>query len=198
MRILAIFAFAACLAGCTQTAAQQTIADPNTCINEVKSSPEAQIVNARVWSGDDSDNAQKLADPNPLSEAERTALVTVHNKMLRCRQAIIAHVNSHAAWQTPHWQEMFQRNAAIFYKVGSGQIPVGVANKLAIESNGKFQADLMRGHADAVIVEEWWRQRTAETLLHQSAKKLATQRRQRTTTPNCTWQGNTLDCTSML
>ena len=155
------------------------------------------MVNARVWASDDSDTAAKLADPNPLSEVERTALVQVHNKMLRCRRAIITYVNSNAAWQAPYWQEMFQRNAAIFYKVGSGQIPVGLANKLTVESNGKLHADLLRAKPDAISAEDWWRQRTAESQI-QDAQKLASQRRPHVTAPNCSWLGNALNCTNTL
>jgi hypothetical protein len=39
-------------------------------------------------------------------------------------------------------QAMHQRADQIFYKLASGELPVGVANKLYIESSGQFQAAL--------------------------------------------------------
>jgi hypothetical protein len=72
---------------------------------------------------------------------------------------------------------------------------VGLANKLAIESNGKFQVDVSRGHADAVRIEEAQRQRAAEALLQASSQIAASQPRM--TTTNCMWMGNMLNCTSM-
>jgi hypothetical protein len=60
------------------------------------------------------------------------------------RQIILAHDNAYAAWETPYWQDYFQRSDQIFYKLASGEISVGLANKLAIESNGKFQTDVWR------------------------------------------------------
>jgi hypothetical protein len=116
--------------------------------------------------------------------------------MQPCRQIIIAHDNQYAAWETPYWQDLFQRGDAIFYKLASGEIPVGLANKLSIESGCKFQADVSRGHADAVRSEEAQRQRDAEAMLQAGTQLLASQQRQVTST-NCSWFGNTLNCTSM-
>jgi hypothetical protein len=111
---------------------------------------------------------------------------------------VIAHDNRYAAWETPYWQEFFQRADAIFYKLVSGEISVGLANKLTIESIGKFQVDVSKGHANAVRVEEAQRQRAAEAMLQSSAQVLAAQSQQRQmTTTNCSWLGNTLNCTSM-
>jgi hypothetical protein len=98
--------------------------------------------------GDDTDTADKLSDTKPLSQSERNALVQVHSKMQRCRQIIIEHDNKYAAWETPYWQEFFQRGDAIFYKLASAELPVGLANKLSIESQGKFQTDISKGHAE--------------------------------------------------
>jgi hypothetical protein len=69
----------------------------------------------------------------------------------------------------------------------SGEIPVGLANRLFIESGGKFQVDVSKGRADAVRAEEAQRQRAAEALLASLPK---------TTTTNCNWFGNSLSCNS--
>jgi hypothetical protein len=74
--------------------------------------------------------------------------------MRRCRQIIIGHDTQYAAWELPYWQEYFQRSDAIFHRLASGEISVGLANKLTIESTGKFQVDVSKGHATAVRVEE--------------------------------------------
>ena len=71
----------------------------------------------------------------------------------------------------------------------SGEIPVGVANRLRIESTSKFQVDVSKGHADAVRVDEAQRQRAAEATLASTPKTT-------TTATNCLWFGNQLDCTS--
>jgi hypothetical protein len=64
--------------------------------------------------------------------------VKFHSRTQRCRQIILEHDNKYAAWETPYWQELYQRTDEIFYKLASGEIPVGLANKLTIESTGKF------------------------------------------------------------
>jgi hypothetical protein len=74
---------------------------------------------------------------------------------------------------------------------------VGVANKLVIESNGKFQADVSQGHAEAVRFEEIQRQQAAQAMLQASAVMAAAQPRPTMTTTNCNWLGNQLNCTSL-
>src|SRR5215472_18378943 len=51
------------LSSCGQMAAQQASTSTTACLNEMKSSPEGQAVYARLWVGDDTDNASKLSDP---------------------------------------------------------------------------------------------------------------------------------------
>jgi hypothetical protein len=186
------------LTGCAQMA-QQAARDANTnatnCIMAARSTPEGQLLSARIWRNDGTDTAAKLSDPNPLSKNERDALVAYHSQTLPCRQIVLEHDNKYAAWETPYWQELFQRTDAIFYKLASGEISVGLANKLAIESNGKFQVDVSRGHADAVRVEEAQRQQAAQAMLQ--ALSTAAQSQPHMTTTNCMWFGNTLNCTSM-
>lgn len=193
---LAVVFMAQGLTGCAQIAAQQASKNAAECARAIRSSPEGQVVFARLWGFDDTDTAAKLTDPSPLTSEQRNALVEIHNRTFQCRQIIIAHDDRYAAWEAPYWQEFFQRSDAIFSKLASGEIPVGVANKLAIESAGKFQVDVSRGHADAVRVEEAQRQRAAEALLQASAQVAASQPRPRMTMTNCTWVGNTLNCTS--
>jgi hypothetical protein len=199
---IAVIVIASNLVGCAkmiaQNAAQTAVTEAVTCFKDVRSSPEGQIVYARAWANDDSDTADKLTDSKPLTKDERNALVKVHNKMQACRQIIIAHDNKFAAWETPYWQDLFQRGDAIFYKTAGGEISVGLANKLTIESVGKFQADVSRGHADAVRVEEAQRQRAAEAMMQSGTQLLiASQPRSQITTTNCSWMGNTLNCTSV-
>ena len=114
---------------------------------------------------------------------------------MQCRQIIVSHDNRYAAWETPIYQEFFERSDQIFYKLASGELPVGLANRLYIESNGKLQVDLSKGHADAVRVDEARQQQAAQALLQASAQMAASQ--PRTTTTNCTWFGNSLNCTSL-
>jgi hypothetical protein len=135
-------------------AAQQAGKDAKECAQAARNSPEGQMLHTRLWAFDDSDTAAKLSDPATLTAEQRNALVQVHNRVVQCRQIIITHDNRFAAWETPYWEEYFQRSDAIFYKLASGEIPVGLANKLSIESRGKFQIDVSKGHADAVRLEE--------------------------------------------
>jgi hypothetical protein len=176
-------------------AAQQAKKDAVSCVQEARTSPDGQMVYARVWAFDDSDTAAKLRDGAPLTKEEQNALVQVHNKLVKCREIVVLHDMRYAAWETQYWQEAFQRSDAIFYRLASGELPVGIANKLAIESNGKFQIDASRGHADAVRVEEAQRQRAAEAMMQAGAQIAASQPKM--TTTNCTWLGNTLNCTSI-
>jgi hypothetical protein len=150
---------------------------------------------------DQEDRTSILGQNHPLDsttkpKSEQDALVKVHNKVQACRQTIIAHDNQYAAWETRYWQDLFQRGDEIFYKLASGKITVGLANKLTIESVGKFNADVSRGDADAVRVEEAQRQQAAEAMLQAGSQIIASQQRQVTTT-NCSWLGNNLNCTSV-
>jgi len=121
----------------------------------------------------------------------------VHNRAVQCRQILIAYDNQYAAWETPYLEELYQRSDQIFYKLASSEISVGLANKLLIESRGKFQVDVSRGHAEAVRVEEAQRQQAAEAMLQASNQMMAAQSQNRTTTTNCSWLGNSLHCTSV-
>jgi hypothetical protein len=182
------------LAGCTLIATQQTAKSASSCLQDVKSSQEGQIVYAKLWASDATDTTDKISDPNPLTPTERDALAQVHNDIISCRQTIISDNSRSEAWKLPYWLEYFNRSDAIFNKLASGEIPVGVANKLTIESNGKFQADVLRRHPDAVPAEEAQQQQAAEALVQASAQITAPVPQSRLTAINCRWVANTLSC----
>jgi hypothetical protein len=138
------------LGGCaivTQIATQQDAKKAKECFADAKATPEGQLVHKRIWSFDGTDTADKLTDSKPLTPPERDALVQFKSHIEPCRQIIIQHA--------PYWHEFFQRQDQIFSKLASGELPVGLANKLAIESNGQFQTDVSKDHADAVQADEY-------------------------------------------
>jgi hypothetical protein len=182
------------LAGCTLIATQRTAKSASSCLQDVKSSQEGQIVYAKLWASDATDTTDKISDPNPLTPTERDALAQVHNDIISCRQTIISDNSRSEAWKLPYWLEYFNRSDAIFNKLASGDIPVGLANKLTIESNGKFQADVLRRHPDAVPAEEAQQQQAAEALVQASAQITAPVPQSRLTAINCRWVANTLSC----
>jgi hypothetical protein len=105
---------------------------------------------------------------------------------------------AYAAWETPYWEEYFERNEQIISKLESGDMPVGLANKLYIQSREKFQTDVSKAQAEAVI-----RRQQAAALLLQShpvvlapQPMLAPQPQFRTQITNCNWIGNNLNCMS--
>jgi hypothetical protein len=182
------------LAGCTVIATQQTAKSGSSCLQDVKSSQEGQIVYAKLWASDATDTEAKLSDPNPLTLTERDALAQVHNDIISCRQTIISDNSRSEAWKLPYWLDYFKRSDAIFNKLASGELPVGLANKLTIESNGRFQADVSRRQADAVPVDEAQQQQAAEALMQASAQSASPEVQSRLTSMNCGWVANTLSC----
>jgi hypothetical protein len=182
------------LAGCTATAIQQSAKSASSCLQDVKSSQEGQILYAKLWASDATDTEAKLSDPNPLTPTERDALVQVHNNIISCRQIIFSDDSRSAAWKLPYWLDYFHRSDAIFNKLASGELPIGLANKLTIESNGRFQADVSRRQADAVPVDEAQQQQAAEALMQASAQSASPEVQSRLTSMNCGWVANTLSC----
>ena len=180
--------------GCTLTATQQTAKTGSSCLQDVKSSQEGQIVYAKLWASDATDTADKLSDPNALTPTERDALAQVHNDIISCRQTIISDNSRSEAWKLPYWLDYFKRSDAIFNKLASGELPIGLANKLSIESEGKFQTDLSRSHPDAVPVDEAQQQQAAEALVQASAQITAPDPHSRLSAINCRWIANTLSC----
>jgi hypothetical protein len=121
-------------------------------------------------------------------------LSQVHNNIISCRQTIISDNSRSEAWKLPYWLDYFKRSDAIFNKLASSELPIGLANKLTIESNGKFQADLSRRHPDAVPVDEAQQQQAAEALLQASAQITAPDPQSRLSAIDCRWVANTLSC----
>ncbi len=177
--------------------AKDTVQNALACISAARASPDGQLVYARLWRNDGSDTADKLSDPKPLTREERDALVRVHTQLVPCRQFIIEHDNRYAAWETPYWQDLYQRSDEIYVRLAAGEMAIGIANRLSIESHGKFQSDVARGHADAVRIEEAKQQRAAEAMLQASTVLLASQQRSQVTTTNCKWMGNSVNCTGI-
>src|SRR6516164_3503373 len=119
------------LAGCTATAIQQSAKSASNCLQDVKSSQEGQIVYAKLWASDATDTEAKLSDPNPLTPTERDALAQVHNDIISCRQMIISEDGSLCRMGASLLAGLL-RGDAIFNKLASGELPVGLANKLTI------------------------------------------------------------------
>jgi len=165
------------------------------CVADYKATPEARMLSARMWQDDGSDTAAKLSDPNPLTPAERDALVKIHPKAVDCRQIIITHDQLFAAWELQHWQAYFQREDQLFYKLASGELPVGVANKLAIDSWDEAKLQGAKGAADENRFQQIQATQRAAAAAQVSAAYVANQPRM--TTTNCTWMGNSINCTGM-
>jgi hypothetical protein len=125
--------------------------------------------------------------------------VRVHNRQVACRKNAIEYGSRYRALEMPYVQDYLRRQDAIFAKLASGEMVVSTANKLTIESHGKFQAEDARGHADAVLLSDIRRQQAAEALLQASAQISASQRSQvpQVTNTNCYWSGSNLNCSSV-
>jgi hypothetical protein len=183
------------LAACALTATQQIAKSASSCLQNVKSSQEGQIVYAKLWASDATDTPAKLSDSNPLTPTERDTLIQVHNKIILCRQMNISDDSRSAAWELPYWLDYFKRSDAIFDKLASGEVSVGLANKLTIESDGRFQADVLRSHPDAISRDEAQQQQAAEALLQTSAQTTALEPDSRLAAIDCRWVANALSCT---
>ena len=196
------------LAGCsqlvTQQAAKQAQSQFAKCGAQNRASPEGQIIAGRLWMGDGTDSAAKLLDPYPLTPAERAALAQMRSRAAQCRQIIMTRVDQSAAWQLPYLQQYVQRSDQVFDKLAAGELPVGLANKLTIESDRKLQLDLTSGAIGGVDqatagvrTDEAQRERNADALLEQSNQIAASQTSPRLPTTYCSWLGNTLNCASL-
>jgi hypothetical protein len=196
--MVVVIAGALALSGCAVVGAVSAVATVDKfkkCVADYKATPEAKMLSARMWQGDDTDTAGKLSDPNPLTPQERDALVKLHPKIQECRQIIIAHDNVFAAWEAQHWQAYFQREDQVFYKLASGELPVGVANKLSIDSWNELKVEGSKGQADEVRFQQAQAAQRAAAAAQASAAMAASQPRM--TTTNCTWIGNSISCTGM-
>ena len=190
MRPTLLVLCALALGGCTiltKIGTQQDVKKAEECFADAKATPEAGPLYKRLWKFDGTDTADKLTDPKPLTPDERNALIQYKNRLEPCRKNVVS--------DAQYWQELFQRQDQIVDRLARGEMPVGLANKLSIESNGQFQLAVSKDNADAVGAEEAQRQRAAEAMLQASAQLAAAQPRMSTT--NCTWLGNNLNCTTM-
>ncbi len=194
------------LAACSQLMTEESVKQARNqfakCGADNRATPEGQIVAGRLWTGDGTDSAAKLLDPYPLTPAERAALVQMHGRAVQCRQIIMAHGDQSAAWQLPYLQQYAQRSDQVFDKLSTGELPVGLANKLSIESDRKLEFDLTSaniesGHVEGVRTDQAKRQRNTEALLKQSSQIAASQPAPRTPTTYCSWLGDTLNCASL-
>jgi hypothetical protein len=195
------------LAGCsqlvTQEAAKQARNQFAKCGADNRATPDGQIIAGRLWMGDGTDSAAKLLDPYPLTPGERAALVQMHGRAVQCRQIIMAHIDQSAAWQLPYLQQYVQRSDQVFDKLSTGELPVGLANKLSIESDRKLQLDLASGyidgsgHVEGIRTDQAQRERNADAVLEQSNQITASQTAPRMPTTYCSWLGDTLNCASL-
>jgi hypothetical protein len=64
------------LAGCAQVALKELTQNLATCLGEIKSSPEGQMLASRLWFGDDSDTAAKLNDSKLLTGRAKRVCAT--------------------------------------------------------------------------------------------------------------------------
>jgi hypothetical protein len=192
------------LAGCwqlvTQEAAKQSRNQFAKCGADNRATPDGQIIAGRLWMGDGTDSAAKLLDPYPLTPGERAALVQMHVRAVQCRQIIMAHIDQSASWQLPYLQQYVQRSDQVFDKLSSGELPVGLANKLSIESDRKLQFDLASGrvvdggsHIEGVRTDQAQRERNADAVLEQSNQIAASQPAPRMPTTYCGWLSEYLE-----
>jgi hypothetical protein len=174
------------LSGCTvltKITTQQDAKKAKECFADAKATPEAELLYKRLWSFDGTDTADKLADPKPLTPDERNALIQYKARIEPCRKNVVS--------DAPYWQELFLRQDQVVDRLARGEMPVGLANKLSIESNGQFLLASSKDHPDAVSAEEEQRQHAAEAMLQASASQ------SRVKKPNCSWAGNNLNCTTV-
>jgi hypothetical protein len=86
-RLVTLCLVAGGLAGCALSATLQSAKSGGSCLQDVRSSQEGQMVYAKLWASDATDTSEKLSDPNPLTPTERDALTQVHNNIISCRQS---------------------------------------------------------------------------------------------------------------
>lgn len=213
IRILLMSAFAALtVTGCGGIARNGAISNATSCARDINASPETSMIYSRLWLGDGNDSADKLRDPAPLTPEQKAAFTNLHNRLLQCRQAVTSANATSSTAATAYQDEYAQRNDAIYDKLVNDDLPVGLANKLFIESTGKFQADMLRANPRSLPPEQIARQQSAEAMISTTAAEMAAaqaaenkhkrgkQRQAKRTAPapappNCTWVGNTLECT---
>jgi hypothetical protein len=90
---LTVVASAVVVCGCGQTVSRLVASaagdNARKCFADNRATPEGQMLAKRIWQFDDTDTAEKLNDPRPLTPEERNALVQLHSRSTKCRQIII-------------------------------------------------------------------------------------------------------------
>ena len=200
------------LPACSEIKQDEALKQGNRCARELADAPETAKVYQRLWLGDGNDPISKLRDPDPLTPDEKATLTQFQNKLVRCRQIVTAGGGESPTWEAVFRDQYNERSDAIYYRLINNDLPVGLANRLTIESVGKFQADMLRDHPRAVPRQEIVRQQAAEEMLKEAGPFVAVQppppppskgklRQAKQTAPpppaapTCNWVGNALDCT---
>lgn len=208
------------LAACSEVQQNEALKDAGHCARDVLGSHEATIVYSRLWLGDGTDTPDKLRDTAPLTPDEQDALSRVRYSMHQCKQKLaIRSMDQPAAMPDQQAREAsIQRTDAILEKVAIGEITVGMANRLFVQSNGIFladitkvnpklasrqqkhlqdQAELMLAESEKAVAEEEARHRAEEEAEAKQRKNKGKTRQaaeQVPATTNCAWSGNTLNC----
>jgi hypothetical protein len=209
------------LAACSQMQQSQTLKKAYGCARDATESHEATIVFRRLWLGDGTDTSDKLRDTRPLTPEEQSALAQYRSTMRQCRQMMVAGAADLPATNMPdlpYREASLERTDAIYDKLASGEISVATANRLAIESDGIYQADLSKIDPHFVGPADRQRQRNAQEMATEASAQMAAAQRQAEearakqrkskqgkskppapgmATANCAWSGNALNCVTV-
>jgi hypothetical protein len=207
------------LAACSEVQQNEALKDAGHCARDVLGSHEATVVYSRLWLGDGTDTPDKLRDTAPLTPEEQDALSRVRYSMRECKQKLVIRSMDQPA-SMPDMQARdasIQRTDAILEKVATGEISIGMANRLFVQSNGIFLAEVTKANPKLVSRQQRHLQEQAEVMLAENEKVMAEEQarrraeeeaeaklrknkgktRQAEQTPadtNCAWSGNTLNC----
>jgi len=202
------------LPACSQIKQEEALKQGNRCARELADAPETAKVYQRLWLGDGNDPIAKLRDPEPLTPDEKATLTQFQNKFMHCRQIVTSGGGESATWEAVLKEQYNERSDAIYYRLINNDLPVGLANRLTIESAGKLQAEILRDHPGSVPRRDIALQQAAEDMLREAGPFVAAQppappppkgkTRQAKqvpppppAAPNCKWVGNSLDCTTI-
>ena len=209
---ICVAAFA--LPACSGIKQDEALKQGTRCTRDLAEAPETAKVYQRLWFGDGNDPIAKLRDPDPLSPDEKATLTQFQNKLVHCRQIMTVGGGESATWEAVLKDQYNQRSDAIYYRLINNDLPVGLANRLTIESAGKLQADIVRDHPNSVPRRDIALQQAAEDMLREAGPFVAAQppeppppkgklRQAKQApppppaAPNCKWVGNSLDCTTI-
>ena len=202
------------LTACSEIKQDEALKQGNRCARELADAPETAKVYQRLWLGDGNDPISKLRDPDPLTPDEKATLTQFQNKLVRCRQIVTSSGGESATWEAVLKDQYNERSDAIYYRLINNDLPVGLANRLTIESSGKLQADMLRDHPGSVPRRDIALQQAAEDMARQAGPFVVAQpppppppkgklRQAKQApppppaAPSCKWVGNSLDCTTV-